>query len=174
MASKKNVSISSLGLVACGGAVGVLAREAITQLFVMFDPTTIQKTVTWTVLIATLVINMLGAFILGYLYERVTLLRLPPHRAIKLRLLLGVGFCGGFTTYSALAIDTVLLIGNNHLWQAIGYAAGTLFLGALATLTGIAVSSRSLDRAHPETRLIGDEPARGSSIGDDPSTGSQL
>ena len=59
--------------------------------------------------IAIPIINVIGAFLLGYLYEAVTRLDKARPTGANLKLLLGTGFCGGFTTYSSLATDTAVL-----------------------------------------------------------------
>jgi len=46
---------------------------------------------------------------------------------------------GGFTTYSALATETVTLAAT-HPGRAAGYALGTVFLGAAASILGIWLS----------------------------------
>ncbi|WP_240613452.1 fluoride efflux transporter FluC [Brachybacterium endophyticum] len=58
-----------------------------------------------------------------------------------MRLLLGIGFIGGYTTYSALATDTALLIGSGSAGTGVGYALGTVLLGGIATWTGILIAS---------------------------------
>jgi fluoride exporter len=52
--------------------------------------------------LATLLINLAGAFLLGVLLERLGRARGEPQRRRLVRLLAGTGFLGGFTTYSAL------------------------------------------------------------------------
>lgn len=118
-----------IALVALGGTVGVAAREALTVVIPTLG----------ALPLAIGLVNLLGAFLLGVLYEALTRPDGERPAARSLRLLLGTGFCGGFTTYSALAVDTALLLGDGQLGTAAGYALGTVLLGACATWAGIAV-----------------------------------
>lgn len=87
--------------------------------------------------IATLAENVGGAFLLGVLLEALSR-RGPDHgRRRQLRLLLGTGFLGGFTTYSSFAVDTVHLLGDGETFRAIIYLALTILLGATASFAGI-------------------------------------
>lgn len=126
----------SLGLVALGGALGTAVREVL----VLSVPTP-PGTVPWTVL----AINVVGAGILGLLLE--TLARRGPDegRRRDLRLLLGTGVLGGFTTYSALAVDTALL-GGGALPLALGYGTGSVVVGLLSAAAGIAAGRALHDR----------------------------
>ena len=92
--------------------------------------------------LGTLTINVAGAFALGFLLEGLT--RRGPDRGARrvLRLLLGTGFLGGFTTYSALAVDTDSLLRGGQVGHAIGYAGLTVLLGGAASLAGIALAAR--------------------------------
>lgn len=121
----------SVLLVLLGGTVGTGLREAITLVTPRVGD----------VPVATVGINVVGAFLLGILLER--LARGGPDAGTRddLRLLLGVGALGGFTTYSALAMDTVLL-GSQDPAIALVYALGTLVIGAIASWAGIAVAAR--------------------------------
>ena len=58
------------------------------------------------------------------------------------RLLVGTGFLGGFTTYSSLAVDTDALVRSGQAGLAIGYAVTTVVIGALAAAAGIRLASR--------------------------------
>ncbi|MGO4102407.1 CrcB family protein [Leifsonia sp. YAF41] len=125
-----------LGLVALGGAVGASAREVVSLLVPDLG----------ALPIAIPIVNIVGAFLLGYLYEAVTRLGHGDSRAKNLKLLLGTGFCGGFTTYSSLATDTAVLNANGHLGLAFVYALGTVILGAFATWAGIVLAAQMNSR----------------------------
>ena len=127
--SRTDLSAADLGLVALAGVAGTGLRLAIGG----------AAPHGAGVPVAILGINVLGAFLLGWLLER--LLRAPEigeRRSRRLRLGLGTGGLGGFTTYSALATDTVL-VALEHPARAAAYALGTLVLGTLATVGGIAL-----------------------------------
>jgi CrcB protein len=83
-------------------------------------------------------INVLGAFLLGVLLQGLSRREPDLGRRRTLRLLLGTGFLGGFTTYSALATDSAALIGNGASGAGVAYALATVLAGAVATWCGIA------------------------------------
>lgn len=116
-----------LALVAAGGAVGTSGRELLTRVIPAIGP----------IPAATVLINVAGAFLLGVLLESLARRGADEGRRRTLRLLLGTGVLGGFTTYSALATDTALLLRDNLWGPAAGYALGTVVLGALATWAGV-------------------------------------
>lgn len=122
---------SSLGLVAAGGTLGTAAREGVS---LAWPPVA-------GIPVAILVVNITGAFLLGVLLE--ALARGGPDRGRRqaLRLLLGTGFMGGFTTYSTLAVDTASLLGDGRAGAGAGYALTILIVGALATWGGITVAT---------------------------------
>jgi CrcB protein len=92
--------------------------------------------------VAIAIVNVVGAFVLGCLYSALANREHDDAAAMQLRLLLGTGFCGGFTTYSALASDTVALAANGAVAASMLYALGTLLVGALATWGGILIGVR--------------------------------
>lgn len=123
-------------LVGVGGTIGAGAREALS---LVIPPAA-------GVPLAIAVINVAGAFILGYLYEALSRPGLARKNTLPLRLLVGTGFCGGFTTYSTLASDTVALGIRGDTVLAIVYALGTVVLGATATWAGIAIAAHRNSR----------------------------
>lgn len=119
--------LAGLVLVGLGGAAGSALRAALG--------------LAWpeSPLVTTLAINVVGAFLLGVI---AAVLDGPRgvgggRRRLRARLLLGTGFCGGFTTYSAVAVQTAELAGDAEFAVAGAYAAATLVVGALATLIGL-------------------------------------
>ena len=120
-----------LALVALGGTFGTALR----QLLILSVPSLAG------VPIMTMGINILGAFLLGVLLEELMHRGPDQGRRRHLRLLLGTGVLGGFTTYSALAADAFLLLSHGRPVPALLYAFGTLFGGALASWAGITLST---------------------------------
>lgn len=122
---------SSILIVAIGGAVGTAIREGLSLRFPAVDaiPYTIGA------------INVVGAFLLGMLLE--SLARRGPDVGARrrLRLLLGTGVLGGFTTYSTFALDTAALIGDGRTVAGTAYGLVTGIVGAAATVGGIAVAA---------------------------------
>lgn len=132
MTARPHPRWSSLALVAAGGAAGAAARAGVSVAVPHLGgvPVTI------------VVVNVVGAFLLGYLYEAVTRLGPGSPRATSLKRLLGTGFCGGFTTYSSLATDTATLVAADRPAVAATYALGTVVVGSCATLAGLATATR--------------------------------
>lgn len=123
---------SSIGLVALGGTVGTAIREGLALTFPA-PPGGFPLTV--------FAINLVGSFALGLLLE--TLVRRGSDEGARrtARLLLGTGLIGGFTTYSAFAVDVAALTDGAPA-VAIGYAVGSVVLGAVAAGGGIVVGAR--------------------------------
>ncbi len=90
----------------------------------------------------TFAINAAGAFLLGLLLEG--LARTGPDTGWRqrVRLGLGTGVLGSFTTYSTLAVDVDELLRGQHWWAAGSYAAGSVLAGLVATVLGIALGAR--------------------------------
>lgn len=124
------------GLIAAvflGGVIGTAAREAIGLAFPSAGG----------VPYATAVINIGGALVLGLLTGALTGRVRRRHQG--LRLLFGTGMCGGFTTYSTLATQTETLVGAGAVGGALGYALGTLLIGAAAAWLGLVIGGAGHD-----------------------------
>lgn len=84
----------------------------------------------------TLVVNVSGAFLLG------VLLALNVERDIgspQLRLLLGIGLLGGYTTFSTLSYESIALVERGLYLQGAANIFGSGVLGLLAAAAGLAL-----------------------------------
>ncbi len=118
-------------LAAAGGAIGAGARYLLT----LVAPT-------WETLSAgTVAVNLLGPFFLGTLLQTLSQGAETAHRR-RLRLLVGVGFLGAFTSYAELALDVITVSENGHALIAVSYALLTIVAGAAATWFGIFSAAR--------------------------------
>lgn len=126
-----HVRADALLLVAVGGVIGTLARYGLSRM----EP---GATEGWPW--GTFTANIAGAFVLGALLD--WLGRTGPDRGWRqrVRLLTGTGFCGGFTTYSSLAVEGGLLVRAHHAGLAVAYLAVTVTVGLLATIGGVAAT----------------------------------
>ncbi|PFG18795.1 fluoride efflux transporter FluC [Serinibacter salmoneus] len=120
----------ALALVGAGGAAGASARYLITALVPAGG---LQ-------ILPTLAINLVGSYLLGFLNGHLNLR--PGRRAAHLRLLLGTGMLGGFTTYSAFALQVVTAGAEGSWRRAIMYAGASVLLGVGAAALGLVQGGR--------------------------------
>ena len=122
-------------LAALGGALGALARWGVSIALPV-------PTGGWPW--ATLVVNLTGCLLIGLLL--VVLSAHWPH-AHGLRTFLGTGVLGGYTTWSAFAVELVRLADDGALGLAAGYVVASVLGGVLAVAAGAfvgrAVTGRS-------------------------------
>ena len=115
-------NLSLILAVAVGGALGSVARYLMgigaTRMFGLSFP--------W----GTLIINILGSFLIGAFVEMFALKADLPQ---EVRVFLTVGICGGFTTFSTFSLDAYVLLERGEWWFAAAYIAGSVVLsiGAL-------------------------------------------
>lgn len=83
---------------------------------------------------ATLIINVLGSFLLGLVTGRVA-----DGAAPTLQLIAGVGFLGGFTTFSTASVELVRLARAGRPVAAAGLAVAMLALSLAAAVAGLAL-----------------------------------
>lgn len=110
-------SVPAPVLVAVGGAVGALARWGVGRVALLGG---------LPAEVGTLVVNLVGAFAIGVLVARTG----DP----QIRVLLGTGVLGGFTTFSTFALDGLGLAGRP--WAAAAYLVGSVVLGLAACQLG--------------------------------------
>lgn len=82
----------------------------------------------------TLIVNVTGSFVLGFLFAATTG-RLAL--SAELRLLLGVGFLGAFTTFSSFAVESLTLLQNGSAWKGVFNVLANDLVGLLAALLGL-------------------------------------
>jgi CrcB protein len=119
-----------LAAIFAGGALGALARAALGTLAVP-DPARWP----WP----TFVVNIVGAFLVGYFTTR--LLERLPLSSYR-RPLLGTGFCGGLTTFSTIQVETLKMIEHGHWGLAAGYTIVSIVVGLLAVHVATALVRR--------------------------------
>lgn len=115
-----------------GGTGGTLGRYGLTE--VLPAPGGLP--------LGIFLINVTGAFALGLLLEALARRGPDEGRRRTVRLLLGTGFLGGFTTYSALTVDSVLLLTAHRVLEGIAYLAVSVLVGLAATAAGIGAGGR--------------------------------
>lgn len=94
--------------------------------------------------LGTFVINVTGSFILGVAAVLI-LERLPPEYQ-NWYLLVGTGFCGGYTTFSTFEWETFGLVRDGSLWLALANVLGSVVVGFLGVLAAVAMTGLILPR----------------------------
>lgn len=118
--------VSSVVLVAVGGAIGGVSRLAVTNLFTHW----LGPRFPW----GTLAVNLSGAFLAGVLAARLTIPITPELSAGWLGLIVGV--LGGYTTVSSFSLQTLALWQSGHRGRAIGNVSATLVAGLTVAALG--------------------------------------
>src|SRR5262245_41965846 len=119
-----------LAAVFVGGAVGTFARAA-------FETLAAPDPGRWPW--PTFVVNIVGAFLLGYFTTRL-LERLPV--SSYRRPLLGTGLCGGLTTFSTMQVEILNMLEHQHYGLAVGYITASIVAGLLAVYLATALVRR--------------------------------
>jgi fluoride exporter len=115
-------------LVALGGALGSVTRFLVGGWVASRMGTTFPY--------GTLIINLTASFLIGFFLEFAQVRAgLSPYW----RLLIAVGFIGGYSTFSTYEYESIRLLQEGELLLGAIYLLGSMAAGAIATFTGIAV-----------------------------------
>jgi len=120
--------MNSLIAIALGGALGSVARYAMN--------TQVTKLMGFHFPFGVMSVNILGCFVMG---SMVGVMALHFNVSQEMRSLLLTGILGGFTTFSAFALDAALLIQRHDYVLAGLYVAGSVGGSILALFLGLYV-----------------------------------
>ena len=123
--------LQALALVMIGAAVGGAARFLITHF-------SSELSHHHGFPVGTLIVNVLGSFLVGYL-----LTWSADHTHDRWRLLAATGFCGGFTTFSAFAYESIGLLRENQLLVFFLNVGLNNVLAFAALIAGVAAHKRA-------------------------------
>ena len=118
--------IRTLLIVGTGGFIGSILRYLV-QYFV-------EKGMTSTFPLGTLIANIAGSFIIGIVFA---LAEKGNLMSAEWRIFLAVGICGGFTTFSAFSYNNFTMIKEHSSMQLLLNVGGNLILGIFAVYLGI-------------------------------------
>ena len=116
-------------LICLGGAIGTGARYMIAISMSRMAGTAFPY--------GTLLVNVVGSFLLGLLMQLSLSTQLV---STDMRLIIGIGVLGGFTTYSAFNQETLVLVREDAWGVAVAYLTATLFGCLLAGALGSSVA----------------------------------
>ncbi len=121
--------MSFLFLVMAGGAIGAGARYLVGQ------ATAALLGQSWPY--GTLIVNIGGGLAMGLLAGILARMALPSE---AVRLFVGVGILGGFTTFSAFSLEMVTMLERGALLTAAGYALASVVGSVIALFAGLSLA----------------------------------
>lgn len=123
--------IKAMLCIGLGGGVGSMLRYGLSVW--------VQRQLEGDFPFGTFFVNVSGSFLIGWLMG---CFEAAPVAGDMPRLLLAVGFCGGFTTFSAFSLEVVRLLQSNQTMAALLYVVGSLLLCFVATSAGLWLSAQ--------------------------------
>lgn len=124
--------IKSILLVGIGGGLGSIIRYLTSVIANKYFHSIFP--------LATFITNIMGCFIIGVLlgvFDRQSLTN-PDLKALLI-----IGFCGGYTTFSAFAAENIKMLQSGYLFTALIYVTTSVLLGLLAVWLGLIVTKPS-------------------------------
>ncbi|MBL7839850.1 MAG: fluoride efflux transporter CrcB [Cyclobacteriaceae bacterium] len=115
--------------VGLGGAAGSILRYLTSVVTLKFYSASFP--------VATFIVNVIGCFLAGLIFGSITQ---ESAEAQNLKVLLLTGFCGGFTTFSAFALENVRLMNSGNLSTAVLYTIASIVAGLLAAWLGLSIT----------------------------------
>ena len=119
--------MGTLWQVALGGAFGAVARYITTL--------AATRALGAEFPYGTVIVNVLGSFAMGVLFVLLMERGLSRHAPLLL-----TGVLGGFTTFSAFSLETLVLVERGHSGAAVLYVAASVGLSLLAVIGGLALA----------------------------------
>ncbi|MEO6833788.1 MAG: fluoride efflux transporter CrcB [Chitinophagaceae bacterium] len=119
----------SIILIGIGGLLGSIARYLLASFFTKLFPSAFPY--------GTFIVNIVGCLLIGIFYglsERYNWF--TP----DLRLFLATGFCGGFTTFSSLTFENLVLLQSSEYLTFALYSIGSFAVGLLAAFGGLSLT----------------------------------
>ena len=134
MTSSTLSSVTASLLVASGGAAGAVLRYQIGRAVTHW--TGPSNTFPW----GTLSVNLIGSLAMGGLLGWLARAGTAAQSAETMRLLIGVGLLGGFTTFSAFSAELVTMLHRGQQIDALAYSAASLIAGMAAVVAGLIIA----------------------------------
>ena len=122
--------IKQILLIGFGGFAGSVARYFVSKLNLTYE--------VYAIPVGTLSVNILGSLLIGFLAG---IADKSPIMTADLRLLLMVGLCGGFTTFSSFTNENLMLMHNGQFLPIFLYTGLSILLGFLAVYLGYTTSN---------------------------------
>lgn len=117
--------IKNILLIGLGGGIGSILRYLVSRL---------NNHVDWmSIPVGTLAVNVIGSFLIGFLTG---ISEKSPIMTVELRMLLMVGLCGGFTTFSTFTGENLMLMRNGQFLSLFLYTGLSILLGFTAVYLG--------------------------------------
>jgi fluoride exporter len=124
------MNIYKILLVGLGGSLGSMLRY--------ISARTIDTRINSSFPYGTLTVNLVGSLIIGVVYA----ITIRKTGSDNWRVFLGAGFCGGFTTFSAFAVENLNMINQRMFSSSLVYIIGSILLGILAVVIGTWIGNK--------------------------------